>query len=145
MKTDKEKRGKGEKGCFPSAPFPPFPSAPPLSLLADAIRQNTDAVNALAAWLKSHVAAATKQDLAAMERRLLMTSNELSIALDKLTTQVGKVAKEQSDRFDVLTAKIKELTDIINAGGEVTPEVTAALEATQAALNSLDAAIPDAP
>jgi len=73
-----------------------------------------------------------------------MTQQELSAALDKLTAQVGKVAKEQSDRFDTLTAKIKELTDIIEAG-EVTPEVATALASVQTALNTLDEAIPDAP
>jgi len=87
---------------------------------------------------------ATKSDVESIKRQIIMTQAELSTALAKLTQQTGKIAKEQSDRFDVLTAKIKELTDIINAG-EVTPEVTAALAATQAALDSLDAAIPDAP
>ena len=82
-----------------------------------------------------------------MERQLqtlTMNQGELSAALDKLTAQVGKVAKEQSDRFDALTLKIKELTDIIEAG-EVKPEVAAALESVQTALDTLDAAIPDAP
>jgi len=74
-----------------------------------------------------------------------MTQVELSAALDKLTVQVGKVAKEQSDRFDALSAEIKRLTDIINAGGDVTPEVTAALGSVQVALENLDQSIPDAP
>lgn len=73
-----------------------------------------------------------------------MTQAELSVALDKLTAQVGKVAQEQSDRFDTLTAEVKRLTDIINAG-EVTPEVATALGNVQTALNALDEAIPDAP
>ncbi len=73
-----------------------------------------------------------------------MNQQELSAALDKLTTQVGKVATEQSNRFDTLTAEIKRLTDLIEAG-EVTPEVTKALETVQAALQSMDEAIPDAP
>lgn len=86
--------------------------------------------------------------LQGMDRKLdkiVMTQAELSVALDKLTAQVGKVAKEQSDRFDALSAEIKRLTDIINAGGDVTAEVTAALGNVQTALNSLDDAIPDAP
>ena len=73
-----------------------------------------------------------------------MTQVELTDALNKLTEQEGKIAKEQSDRFDALTAKIQELTDIINAG-EVTPEVTAALAGLQTAVQSLDDVIPDAP
>lgn len=76
--------------------------------------------------------------------RIIMNQAELSAALDKLTAQVGKVAAEQSTRFDTLTAEIKRLTDIINAG-EVTPEVTAALGNVQSALEALDQAIPDAP
>lgn len=77
-------------------------------------------------------------------KTIIMTQQELSVALDGLTAKVGKVAKEQSDRFDALTAEIKRLTDVINAG-EVTPEVTTALESVQGALNALDDAIPDAP
>jgi len=73
-----------------------------------------------------------------------MTQAELSAALDKLTLQVGKVAKEQSDRFDALTAKIKDLTDIIEAG-EVKPEVATALESVQTALQAMDESVPDAP
>lgn len=87
---------------------------------------------------------ATLSDLLLMEARLLMTQKELADALDKLTAQTGKVAKEQSDRFDSLSAEIKRLTEIINAG-EVTPEVTAALGNVQSALDTLDQAIPDAP
>lgn len=77
-------------------------------------------------------------------KSILMTQQELSVALDGLTAKVGKVAKEQSDRFDALTAEIQRLTDVINAG-EVTSEVTAALDKVQTALQSLDDAIPDAP
>jgi len=76
--------------------------------------------------------------------KIIMTQLELSVALDKLTAQVGKVAKEQSDRFDALTAKIKDLTDIIEAG-EVTTEVATALANVQSALTAMDEAVPDAP
>ena len=79
-----------------------------------------------------------------IETKLDMTKSELSAALDKLTLQVGKVALEQSTRFDALTLKVKELTDIIEAG-EVSPEVQTALAGVQAALQSLDDAVPDAP
>ncbi len=74
-----------------------------------------------------------------------MNQAELAAGLKALQTQLGKVAKEQSDRFDALTLKIKELTDIINAGGDVTQEVTDALAGVQTALQSLDDTIPDAP
>ncbi len=77
--------------------------------------------------------------------KIIMTQAELSVALDKMTAQLGKVAKEQSDRFDALSAEIKRLTDLINAGGDVTAEVAAAITGTQTALDAMDAAIPDAP
>lgn len=77
-------------------------------------------------------------------RKIIMTQTELSAALDKLTSQVGKVAKEQSDRFDALSAEIKRLTDLIEAG-EVKPEVATALASVQTALQALDEAVPDAP
>jgi hypothetical protein len=74
-----------------------------------------------------------------------MTQKELQTALDNETTQIGKIALEQSNRFDALTKTIADLNAVIAAGGDVTPEVTTALANTQAALDSLDAAIPDAP
>jgi predicted XRE-type DNA-binding protein len=85
------------------------------------------------------------QDVVKLLKQIIMTQAELAAGLKTIQTQVGKVAKEQSDRFDALTAKIKELTDIINAGGDVTPEVTEALASVQTALNELDSTIPDAP
>jgi len=75
----------------------------------------------------------------------MLTQAQLETLLNNQTTQIGKIAKEQSDRFDVLTAKIKELTDLIDAGGTITPAVEAAATNVQTALDSLDAAIPDAP
>jgi chromosome segregation ATPase len=113
--------------------------------LTAALREATEQRATEFKWLKSHFEFATKQDLKEMEKRILMTQAELSTALDKLTSQTGKIAQEQSDRFDKLSAEIKKLTDIINAGGDVTPQVTEALAKTQTALDNLDAAIPDAP
>jgi uncharacterized protein YgbK (DUF1537 family) len=80
-----------------------------------------------------------------IEKRIIMTNTELTVALDNQKTQIGKIAKEQSDRFDALTKTIADLNAIITAGGDVPTTVTDALAATQAALDSLDAAIPDAP
>lgn len=74
-----------------------------------------------------------------------MTQQELAALLDTKTTQIIKVAKEQSDRFDVLSTRIKELEDAINNGGAVSPEVEAAVTNVTNALNTLDEAIPDAP
>ena len=75
----------------------------------------------------------------------MATQAEIAAGLTQLQTQIGKVAKEQSDRFDTLTATIKDLTDKLNAGGDATPEVVAALASVQTALQSLDDTIPDAP
>lgn len=84
--------------------------------------------------------------LRTINRKINMaTQAEIAAGLKQIQTQIGKVAKEQSDRFDALTAKIKELTDLINAGGDATPEVTSALADVQTALQALDDTIPDAP
>jgi hypothetical protein len=51
------------------------------------------------AGFKSLAKLATKSDLRAIGEKL-MTQTELTAALDAKTTQLVKVAKEQSDRFD---------------------------------------------
>ena len=76
---------------------------------------------------------------------IIMTQKELADGLTALTAQQGKIAKEQSDRFDAQALKIQELTDAINAGGTVTPEVQTALDGLKAATQALDDTIPDAP
>lgn len=94
---------------------------------------------------RSHSGIATKQDLKEMETRLLMNQAELAAGLKAIQTQVGKVAAEQAKRSDELAAKIKQLEDIIAAGGDVTAEVTEALDGVKTALQALDDVIPDAP
>jgi len=74
-----------------------------------------------------------------------MTQVELAAGLKTIQTQVGKVAREQSDRFDALSKEIAELKVIIEAGDAVTPEVAQALTDVQNALQALDDTIPDAP
>ena len=83
-------------------------------------------------------------DVVKMLKQIIMTQAELAAGLKTLAAQQGKIAKEQSDRFDVLTKKIADLEAAINAG-EVQPEVTAAFAEVQAAAQSLDDSIPDAP
>lgn len=85
----------------------------------------------------------TKADLLALEERLKVKNSELASLLDKMTLQTGKVAKEQSDRFDVLTKRIDELTNAI--GDDADPAVVTAQANLQAALDNLDSAIPDPP
>ncbi len=84
-------------------------------------------------------------EIAELKEIMALTQKELADGLKLVQTQVGKIAKEQSDRFDALTAKIKELEDIINAGGSVSQEVADAFTGVKAALQSLDDTIPDAP
>lgn len=76
---------------------------------------------------------------------MAMTNAQLETLLNNQATQIGKVAQEQGDRFDVLTARNKELQDLINAGGTITPAVEQAAANVQTALDSLDASIPDQP
>lgn len=83
--------------------------------------------------------------LAAMEKIILMTSQQLETALNNNTTQIGKIALEQSTRFDALTETIRLLNEQIGQGGGVTPGVETAQANVQTALDNLDAAIPDAP
>lgn len=73
-----------------------------------------------------------------------MTQKELADALTRLETQEAKIAAEQSARFDAQTAAIKDLTDKLNAGGDVTPEVAAALAKLEQTTQALDDTIPDA-
>ena len=77
--------------------------------------------------------------------KILMNQAELAAGLKAIQTQVGKVAAEQAAKSDALIAKVAELEAIIAAGGDVTPEVTEALEGVKTALQALDDVIPDAP
>lgn len=75
-----------------------------------------------------------------------MTNAQLETFLNDRTTQVNKIAKEQSDRFDAVVAANKVLQDLIDAGGGgITPAIEAAAGTLQTSLDNLDAAIPDAP
>jgi multidrug resistance efflux pump len=74
-----------------------------------------------------------------------MDAKQLETLLNNQTTQIGKISKEQSDRFDKLSAEVKRLQDLIDAGGTIGPEIETAATNVQAALDNLDASIPDAP
>lgn len=74
-----------------------------------------------------------------------MTQVELAAGLKAIQTQVGKVAAEQAAKSDALIAKVAELEAVIAAGGDVTAEVTEALDGVKVALQALDDVIPDAP
>ncbi len=74
----------------------------------------------------------------------MATQAELAEQLRQLKAQQNKIAKEQSDRFDALTAKIAALEAAI-ANAPVTAEVENALTELKAATQALDDTIPDAP
>lgn len=75
-----------------------------------------------------------------------MTNAQLETFLNDRTTQVNKIAKEQSDRFDAVVAANKVLQDLIDAGGGgITPAIEVAAGNLQTSVDNLDAAIPDAP
>lgn len=96
-------------------------------------------------WLRSRPdELATKHDLAHALHIILMNAQQLETLLNNQTTQIGKIAKEQSDRFDALVAANKVLQAAIDAGN-LTPEIDAAAAKVQSALDNLDASIPDAP
>lgn len=75
---------------------------------------------------------------------IMATQAELAADLILLKAQTNKIFAEQGARFDALTTRIAELEALIRGGGEVTPEVTAALAELKTALQSLDDTIPDA-
>lgn len=87
---------------------------------------------------------AISRQLKVLERNIMLTQKQVAEELDKLTQQSAKIAAEQSQRFDKLTAEIRKLTDIIEAG-EVSTELETALTNTKAALQTLDDVIPDEP
>lgn len=76
---------------------------------------------------------------------MAMTPSQLEALLNNQTTQINKISKEQSDRFDAVTAANKALQELIDAGGSITPAIETAAANVQTALDNLDAAIPDAP
>lgn len=108
----------------------------------------TEAVHALTSVIEELIHSETISILKRIEHNMkeaLMNQTELAGGLRTIQTQVGKVAKEQSDRFDALTKTIADLNAVIAAGGDVTPEVTAALADVRTALQGLDDTIPDSP
>lgn len=111
-------------------------------------------------WFKSHHGLATKQDLKEMENRIMASQAELAAELKTLTAEakqtkevLQKVSNESSaslEKITALDAKVQELTDQINQGGTITPELqeafnelkTASGEALAAA-QSVDNLVPD--
>lgn|SRR5678815_4612504 len=121
------------------------PHGKPISDEAEAIDRLRWELKEIFEWLKSHSEFVTKSDLENTERKILMNQAELAAGLKAIQTQVGKVAAEQAAKSDALIAKVAELEAVIAAGGDVTPEVTEALDGVKTAVQALDDVIPDAP
>lgn len=111
-------------------------------------------------WYKSHHGLATKQDLEKMETRIMASQAELAAQLKTITAEakttkevLQKVSNESSaslEKITALDAKVKELTDIINQGGEITPELQASFDELKvasgealAAATAVDDLVPD--
>jgi len=75
--------------------------------------------------------------------QIIMNQAELAAALKALKEQADKVAVEQGARADAHKAEIDRLTALLAAGGAVTEEVVACLNAVQATFAALDDSIPD--
>jgi chromosome segregation ATPase len=73
--------------------------------------------------------------------RIIMANQEdLRIQIEALTAQVVKIQTETQS----LLTRIEELLAIINAGGTVTPELQAAVDALVAQVAIVDELVPDA-
>jgi hypothetical protein len=70
---------------------------------------------------------------------ILMTQEELKALLEAATAKAQKIGTETA----ALLQKITELLAIIAAGGNVTPEVQAAMDALTAQMQIVDDLVPD--
>ena len=71
----------------------------------------------------------------------MATQAELTAQVNTLTAKVEKIGTETRS----LLTKIDELTEVINTGGEVTPELQGAVDALSAQADVVDQLVPDAP
>lgn len=72
--------------------------------------------------------------------KIMATQTEAAIQVNALTAKINKIGSETANTLQ----KVKDLEAIIVAGGEVTPELQAALDAAVAAAQVADDLIPDA-
>ena len=72
-------------------------------------------------------------------RKIMTTIAQLATALTAITATVTKIGTETS----TLLAKVQELEDAINNGGNVPEEVEAALQALREQVSVVDQLVPD--
>lgn len=133
-----------------------------ISLVAEQVRLLREQMEKEFEWRKSHHGLATKQDLKETENRIMANQAELAAELKVLTAEsketkavLQKVSTESSaslEKITVLDAKVQELTDIINAGGAITPELQEAFSELKvasgealAAAKAVDDLVPEPP
>jgi len=121
------------------------PHGKPISDVAEAIDRLRWELKEIFEWLKSHSEFVTKSDLENTERKILMNQAELATGLRAIQTQATKVASEQARRFDAADTEIKRLLALLEAGGDVTPEVEEAMGGVKTTMQAFDDVIPDDP
>jgi septal ring factor EnvC (AmiA/AmiB activator) len=73
--------------------------------------------------------------------KIMATQAELAVQINTLTAQVQKIATESSKTLQMVT----DLQSLIAAGGTVTPELQASVDALAAQIKVTDDLVPDAP
>lgn len=99
-------------------------------------------------WFRSQFGPATKKDLEEMEKRIMATQAELAADLKAVLEQQKKTGTEIATlqaSVDAQTQKIKELEELVAAGGEISQELVDAVAAVKAQAQVIDDQIPDAP
>jgi len=74
------------------------------------------------------------------QEKIVATQAELAVQVTALTDQVGKIGAETR----TLLTRVEELLAVIAAGGEVTPELQAAVDGLKAQVQVVDDLVPDA-
>jgi signal transduction histidine kinase len=88
----------------------------------------------------------TKQDLKAMEKRIMATQAEILADLKASIVslkQVNEDTKDAQKSIDELKAKIVELEALIQAGGAITPEIVEAVAEVKTLAQSADDNLPN--
>jgi peptidoglycan hydrolase CwlO-like protein len=90
--------------------------------------------------------AVTLKDINEMEQRIMASQKELAEDLSKVLAQLKKTASEikgVQTTMDELKQKIIDLEEVINAGGDASPDLVAAVQAVKDQAQVVDDAIPD--
>ncbi len=122
-----------------------YPPVKPSLLKLDESIDKGEVKQSLWGKIKSCCHRVSKKDLDKKLNQILMNQKEEAAALVALKAQIQKATAEQQAASDALKKEVADLKAVIDAGGDVTPEVASALADVQAAVQTLDDTIPDAP